>query len=36
MHTNPNPSETWTLVKNEERAINAFETWNWKRMLKIK
>jgi len=22
--------------KNEERVINAFETWRWRRMLKIK
>jgi hypothetical protein len=22
--------------QNEERVINAFETWSWKRMLKIK
>jgi len=29
-------SEIWTLVKNEERIINAFETWCWRRMLKIK
>ena len=29
-------SETWTLGKNEERAINAFETCSWRRMLKIK
>ena len=29
-------SETWTLGKNEERVINAFETWRWRRMLKIK
>jgi hypothetical protein len=29
-------SETWTLGKNEERLINAFETWCWRRMLKIK
>jgi len=28
-------SETWTLGKSEERVINAFETWNWGRMLKI-
>jgi len=28
--------ETWTLGKNEERIINAFETWCWRRMLKIK
>ena len=28
-------SETWTLGKNEERVINAFETWSWRRMLKI-
>jgi len=28
-------SETWTLGKNEERIINAFETWCW-RILKIK
>jgi hypothetical protein len=25
-----------TLGKNEERVINAFETWCWLRMLKIK
>ena len=29
-------SETRTLGKNEERIINAFETWCWRRMLKIK
>ena len=29
-------SETWTLGKNEERITNAFETWRWRRMLKIK
>ena len=29
-------SETWTVGKNEDRAINAFETWCWRRMLKIK
>ena len=29
-------SETWTVGKNEERAINAFETGCWRRMLKIK
>jgi hypothetical protein len=28
-------SETWTLGKNEERVVNAFETW-CRRMLKIK
>ena len=28
--------ETWTLGKNEEMAINAFETWCWRRMIKIK
>jgi len=22
--------------KNEERVVNAFETWSWRRMLKIK
>jgi len=27
-------SEAWTLGKNEERIINAFETWCWRRMLK--
>jgi len=27
-------SETWTLGKNEERVVNAFETWCWRRMLK--
>jgi hypothetical protein len=26
----------WNLGKNEERVINAFETWSWRRMLKIK
>jgi len=25
-----------TLGKNEERVINAFETWCWRKMLKIK
>jgi len=29
-------SGTWTIGKNEERIINAFETWWWRRMLKIK
>ena len=29
-------SEIWTLGKNEERVVNAFETWTWRRMLKIK
>jgi len=29
-------SETWTLRKNDERVVNAFETWCWRRMLKIK
>ena len=29
-------SETWTLGKNEERVINAFETRCWRRMLKYK
>jgi hypothetical protein len=29
-------SETWTLGKNKESVINAFETRCWKRMLKIK
>ena len=29
-------SEAWTLGKNEERIINAFETWSWRGMLKIK
>ena len=29
-------SETWTLGKNEERVLNACETWCWRRMLKIK
>jgi len=28
-------SETWTLRKNEERVVNAFETRCWKIMLKI-
>ena len=29
-------SETWTLGIYEERVANAFETWCWKGMLKIK
>jgi len=29
-------SETGTVGKNEERIINAFETWCWRKMLKIK
>jgi len=29
-------SETWTVGKNEETVINAFETWSWRGMLKIK
>jgi len=29
-------SETWTLGKNEEGVVNAFETGCWRRMLKIK
>ena len=29
-------SDMWTVGKNEERAINTFETGCWRRMLKIK
>ena len=29
-------SGTGTLRRNEERIINAFETWSWRRMSKIK
>jgi hypothetical protein len=29
-------SETWSLGKNEETVVNAFETWCWRRMIKIK
>jgi hypothetical protein len=29
-------SGTWTLGKTEERVVNAFETWCWRKMLKIK
>jgi hypothetical protein len=29
-------SETRTEGKNEERVVNAFETWSWRGMLKIK
>ena len=29
-------SEIWTVGKNEERIINAFEMWYWRIMLKIK
>jgi hypothetical protein len=28
-------SETWTVGKNEERVVNAFETWCWRRTLEI-
>ena len=28
--------ETWTLGKSEERVVKAFETWCWRKMLKIK
>jgi hypothetical protein len=24
------------MISNEERVVNAFETWCWRRMLKIK
>jgi hypothetical protein len=29
-------SETWIAGENEERDLNVFETWCWRRMLKIK
>ena len=29
-------SETWSVGKNEERVVNAFETWSWRKVLKIK
>ena len=29
-------SEAWTQGNNEERVVNAFETWCWRRVLKIK
>ena len=29
-------SETGTLGKNEEKIINAFEKWRWRKMLKLK
>jgi hypothetical protein len=29
-------SEIWTLGKIEERVVKAFETWCWRRMLKMK
>jgi len=29
-------SETWTPGKNEERVLKEFETWSWRRMLKIR
>jgi hypothetical protein len=28
--------ETWILGENKERVINGFETWCWRRMLKVK
>jgi hypothetical protein len=27
-------SETWMVGKSEERVLNAFETWSWRRRLK--
>jgi hypothetical protein len=29
-------SETWTAGKNDERIINSFEAWCWRRILKMK
>ena len=29
-------SETWIVGKNEEKVVNAFETWCWRRTLKMK
>jgi len=29
-------SETCTIGENEERVVNAFKTWSWRGMLKIK
>ena len=29
-------SATWTVRKNEGRVVNAFETWSWKGMGKLK
>ena len=29
-------SETWIVEKNEEKFVNAYETWCWRRLLKIK
>jgi hypothetical protein len=29
-------SETWNVGENVERVVNGFETWCWRRMLKIK
>jgi len=29
-------SETRTVGTNEERVVNVFETWCWRRMLKVK
>ena len=28
-------AETWTLGRDEEKSLEAFETWCWRRMLKI-
>jgi hypothetical protein len=28
--------KTWALGKNEEGVVNAFNTWSWRRILKIK
>jgi hypothetical protein len=32
----PYGSETRTTGENEERVVNGFETWCWRRMLQIK
>jgi len=29
-------SETWIVEKNEEKFVNAYETWCWRRLIKIK
>jgi hypothetical protein len=29
-------AETWTVGENEEKFVNTFETWCWRRILKIK
>ena len=35
-NTKASGTETWALGKNEQRVVNAFETWSWRRILNKK